>query len=150
MAFDLGTKCGWARSGPATTFGTWNLAQGRYAGGGMRYLRFEQLLGQALPGCGMVAFEEVRRHRGVDASHVYGGLLACLTKVCESAEPKIPYQGYPVATIKRAATGKGVASKEAMLAAARARWGPGVEDDDQADALWVLALAESEYGGVLV
>ena len=151
MAFDLGTHCGWARSGPTATWGTWNLSQGRFAGGGMRYLRFEQLLQPILYGAEgfaptMVAFEEVRRHMGVDAAHVYGGLLAHLTKMCEAVKPKIPYQGYPVGTIKKIATGKGNADKAKMLAAAQARWGPNVEDDNQADALWTLALAESEYG----
>lgn len=151
LALDLGTHCGWARSGVTTTWGTWNLTQGRYAGGGMRYLRFEQLLLPILYAAEefapkLVAFEEVRRHMGVDAAHVYGGLLAILTKMCDGVTPTIPYQGYPVGTIKKLATGKGNADKAKMLAAARARWGPTVEDDNQADALWTLALAESEYG----
>jgi Holliday junction resolvasome RuvABC endonuclease subunit len=59
---------------------------------------------------------------------------------CE--ERKIPYEGIPVATIKKHATGKGNAKKDAMMEAARARW-PSValEDDNHADALWIGDLA---------
>ena len=62
---------------------------------------------------GAVYFEEVRRHMGVDSAHVYGGLLATLTAWCEHHQ--IPYQGVPVGTIKKNATGKGNASKDEMI-----------------------------------
>jgi hypothetical protein len=67
---------------------------------------------------GAVYFEEVRRHLGVDAAHVYGGLLATLTAWCERHQ--IPYQGVPVGTIKRHATGKGNAGKAEVIAAMKA------------------------------
>lgn len=100
----------------------------------MRYLRFAQWLDQLdLPGT--VFFEEVRRHAGTDAAHVYGGLLGTLTAWCERRT--IPYSGVPVATIKRHATGKGNADKSAMIAAAKAR-GFNPTDDNEADALAIL------------
>ena len=86
---------------------------------------------------------KVRRHAGTDAAHVYGGLLATLTAWCEEAH--VPYQGVPVATIKRHATGKGNADKAAMISAAVNRgWNP--TDDNQADALWILDWARNQYG----
>lgn len=87
-----------------------------------------------------MVFEEVRRHAGVDAAHAYGGFLAQLTAWCE--DHQIPYQGVPVGTIKKHATGKGNANKQAMIAAAQAR-GLTPVDDNHADALalldWALA-----------
>ena len=78
-----------------------------------------------------ICFEEVRRHAGTDAAHVYGGLMATLTAWAELRG--VPYQGVPVGTIKRHATGKGNADKEAMIAAVRAR-GFTPADDNEADA----------------
>jgi Holliday junction resolvasome RuvABC endonuclease subunit len=90
---------------------------------------------------GVVYFEEVRRHVGTDAAHVYGGLLAVLTAFCE--ERAIPYQGIPVGTIKKFATGRGTADKAAMLAAIRAK-GYAPKDDNECDAVALLLAMEAE------
>jgi hypothetical protein len=89
--------------------------------------------------------EEVRRHAGTDASHIYGGLMATLTSWAELRG--VPYQGTPVGTIKRHATGKGNAPKAAMIAAARAR-GFSPADDNEADAIAILLWAIETGGGV--
>lgn len=145
LAIDLGTRCGWCAyddevaDRPVWLSGVWDLRGGRFDGGGMRYLRFRGLLAEALNGgIDRVAYEEVRRHLGVDASHVYGGLQGVLQEECERR--RVPYEGIPVATIKRTATGKGNADKAAMVYAARLRW-PGVPlaDDNEADARWIAA-----------
>lgn len=142
LALDLGTNTGWAtvRDG-VTVSGTTSFKVGRYEGGGMRYLRFQRWLDEmALAGLDSIWFEEVRRHAGTDAAHVYGGLLATLTAWCEHRG--IPYSGVPVGTIKKHATGKGNANKEAMIAAAVAR-GFAPVDDNEADALALLHFVES-------
>lgn len=140
LALDLGTKCGWASGGVHAVHGTLNLAPGRFSGGGMRFLRFRQELATLLDGVGMVAFEEVRRHMGVDAAHVYGGLLAVLTSECE--ERGIPYEGFPVGSIKKHVTGKGNASKGEVVAAVQAvGYDPQTEDEADALALWLLATS---------
>jgi Holliday junction resolvasome RuvABC endonuclease subunit len=56
------------------------------------------------------------------------------------------YQGVPVGTIKRYATGKGNADKAAMVAAMRAR-GFAPVDDNEADALALLLWATDAEGG---
>ena len=107
----------------------------------MRFLRFKHWLAEIKTMTGeinAVYFEEVRRHVGVDAAHVYGGLMATLTTWCE--HHRIPYQGVPVGTIKKHATGKGNASKNEMVASARAR-GHTPADDNEADALALLSWA---------
>ena len=83
-------------------------------------------------------FEEVRRHAGVDAAHAYGGFMAHLTAWCEHHQ--IPYQGVPVGTIKKHATGKGNASKDQMIGAVRLR-GHAPADDNEADAIALLHWA---------
>jgi len=150
LALDLGTTTGWAlrTADGLITSGTVSLRPSRYDGGGMRYVRFrawlERLAADAGP-IGAIHFEEVRRHVGTDAAHVFGGLLATLTAWAETAG--VPYQGVPVGTIKRHATGNGNASKDAMIAAARAR-GFDPADDNEADAIAILHWALETAGGV--
>lgn len=150
LALDLGTTTGWALMSSAgeVTSGTMSFQPGRYEGGGMRFLRFGKWLAEL---CELSAdleaiyFEEVRRHSSTDAAHVYGGFLAALTARCE--EWGLPYQGVPVGTIKRHATGKGNAAKDAVISAMRERGFVWV-DDNEADALALLFWADDTQGGL--
>lgn len=145
LALDLGTTTGWAlNQNNQIHSGSQSFKPQRFDGGGMRYLRFQRWLNELNQGehsIGMVVFEEVRRHVSTDSAHAYGGFMATLTSWCEAQ--KIPYQGVPVGTIKKHATGKGNASKEEMIAAARAK-GFNPTDDNQADALALLDWAMTE------
>jgi Holliday junction resolvasome RuvABC endonuclease subunit len=154
LALDLGTSTGWAlqeRTGRICS-GSQPFRPQRYEGGGMRFLRFQRWLTElsraAAPSTGLaidqVVFEEVRRHAGVDAAHAYGGFLGQLGSFCEHHH--IPYQGVPVGTIKRFITGKGNASKEAVITAIRAL-GHSPVDDNEADALALLHWAIDLAGG---
>ena len=107
----------------------------------MRFLKFKRFLSDTkacTDGLDAVYFEEVRRHAGVDAAHAYGGFMGHLTAWCE--HQNIPYQGVPVGTIKKHATGKGNAGKDEVIAAARSR-GHAPKDDNEADALALLHWA---------
>ncbi|WP_039757951.1 crossover junction endodeoxyribonuclease RuvC [Bartonella queenslandensis] len=150
LCLDLGTKTGWAICGADGHIisGTMNFQPRRFEGGGMRFLRFKQWLSEIKQTAGdidAVYFEEVRRHIGTDAAHIYGGFLATLTAWCEHEQ--IPYEGIPVCTIKKATTGKGNASKEEMITAMRAK-GHAPKDDNEADALSILYLMKE--GGMYV
>ncbi|MBW8270002.1 hypothetical protein K1J50_10940 [Caldovatus sp. SYSU G05006] len=159
LALDLGTTTGWAlrgqdgtiTSGTITsgtiTSGTMTFRPSRFEGGGMRFLRFKRWLTemkQLSGGIESMVYEQVRRHAGVDASHAYGGWLAILSAWCE--HHGIPYQGVPVGTIKRFATGRGNADKAAMIAAIRAR-GFAPADDNEADAVALLLWVIEGQGG---
>jgi Holliday junction resolvasome RuvABC endonuclease subunit len=143
LALDLGTTTGWAlrdNDGHITS-GSESFRPQRFEGGGMRFLRFRRWISEVQESVSEIQFlyfEEVRRHAGVDAAHAYGGFLATLTAWCE--HHRIPYQGVPVGTIKKHATGKGNASKGEMVASMRAR-GHQPADDNEADALALLAWA---------
>ncbi len=148
LALDLGTTTGWALSSRdgLISGGSESFKPQRFEGGGMRYLRFKRWLTdikQCADGIDQVVFEEVRRHAGVDAAHAYGGFMAHLTAWCEHHQ--IPYQGVPVGTIKKHATGKGNAGKAEMIAAAKAR-GFDPVDDNHADALALLDWALAQGG----
>ena len=150
FALDLGSTTGWAvrNSRCRILHGTAEFRPTRFEGGGMRYLRFSKWLEQTLDvsgGIDAVYFEEVRRHAGTDAAHIYGGFLAALTSWCE--QHGMAYQGVPVGTIKRFATGKGNADKQAMIAAMRVR-GFEPADDNEADAIGILLWALETNGGV--
>ena len=113
----------------------------------MRYLRFKKWLGEISATVGEINeiyFEEVRRHSSTDAAHVYGGLMATLTAWCEARN--IAYQGVPVGSIKKHATGKGNAGKPEMLQAMRDRGHP-ITDDNEADAIALLYWALEEQDG---
>ena len=146
LALDLGTTTGWAlrRADGQVLSGTASFKPGRYEGGGMRYLRFSRWLDEVAAGAGVIWFEEVRRHAGTDASHIYGGLMATLTAWAELRG--VPYEGVPVGSIKKHATGKGNADKTAMIAAAVAR-GFSPVDDNEADAIALLLWAVETNGG---
>ena len=93
-------------------------------------------------GLAAICFEEVRRHLGTDAAHVYGGLLATLTAWAE--QRSIPSPGVPVAR-SSFSTGRGNAGKQDVIAAMRAR-GLSPADDNEADAL-ALLLGRSRRAG---
>jgi hypothetical protein len=149
LALDLGTTTGWALRGQdgSITSGTMTFRPSRFEGGGMRFLRFRGWLAEVAAlsgGVARIVFEEVRAHAGTDASHIYGGFLATLTAWCE--EHEVPYEGVPVGTIKRYATGKGNADKAKMVAAIQAR-GFAPADDNEADAIALLLWATDPTGG---
>ena len=148
LALDLGSHTGWAlRSRDGTiTSGTVTFRPGRFEGAGMAFLRFRNWLDELADlahGIDRVAFEEVRAHAGTIAAQVYGGFLAHLTAWCE--HERVPYQGVPVGTIKRHATGKGNAGKDAVIAAMTAK-GHHPADDNEADALAILHWALAQGG----
>ena len=145
LAIDPGTACGWAVMAPERSplYGTWDLRTKRHEGAGMRFLRLRRYLEEAIPGCDLVAYEEVRRHAGTSAAHVYGGIVAEIQATCEVL--RVPYTAVPVGTVKKHATGKGNAGKPAMIRAAESRWGLEGLTDDQADALWIADFAMGEW-----
>lgn len=145
LALDLGTQTGWAVSVDGlVTSGSQSFKPTRFEGAGMRFLKFKRFLSDLkanADGFDIVVFEEVRRHRGVDAAHAYGGFMAHLTAWCEHHQ--IPYKAEPVQSIKIYWTGKGNANKQAMFDTALAK-GYTPADDNEADAIALLHLTMSE------
>lgn len=57
----------------------------------------------------------------------------------------IPYVEIPPTTLKKFATGKGNASKQEMIDAANESGAPDLDDDNVADAWWLMSVAEMFY-----
>lgn len=143
LAIDPGLKTGWAfKNGIQFVSGCWNLAGNRFEGAGMRYIRFLKYLDE-IGQVDLVFYEEVRRHLGTDAAHLYGAVISHLQTWCE--RHKIPYQGVPIGTWKRFVTGKGNSNKFRVFEAIRKRYNLDPKTFHEADAIGILKWAEEEY-----
>lgn len=138
LALDLGTKCGYAFSNNNGS-GVEDLKPNTHESSGMRYRKFAMFLDSFTPN--FVVYEEVHAHVGIEAAHVYGGLVAILQAHCIVHE--IEYRGVAVQTIKKHATGKGNAKKDDMIVAATLKFPKiNIIDDNHADALHLLDYAQ--------
>ena len=140
LALDLGTKCGWANSNGKS--GVWDLKPSTHESAGERYRKFQKILEDPMLDVDIVVYEEVHAHIGVEAAHVYGGLVAILQAYC--IKYCTEYKGVSVQTIKKHATGNGNAKKDDMIVAATLKFSKvNVIDDNHADALHLLDYAIS-------
>ena len=138
LALDLATKTGWAlRSNGHVESGVQVFDLKRGESPGMRFVRFRRWLYQMLESFeagDVVAFEQAH-HRGGAATQLCVGMSTRVLEAC--AELGLEHTSVHSATLKKFATGSGRASKEEMLATARARW-PEVKTHDEADARHLL------------
>lgn len=142
LAIDIGTTVGWAllTEGKVVS-GRFDMRPAEGEKPGIRFLKFRREFLPNFRSVREVYYEEVRRHEGTHAAHIYGGFWAILCAWCE--ENTIPYRGVEVAAIKRHVTGKGNANKLAMIEAMRKR-GYNPVDDNEADALAILSFARHQ------
>ncbi|GAO98196.1 crossover junction endodeoxyribonuclease RuvC [Caedimonas varicaedens] len=138
LALDLGTTTGWALSSNGEIrSGSVSFKDTPFDSKDSRFTKFSRWLANQKANFEIeeIVYESVMRHVGVRASHVYGAFMGVLQVFADKYE--IPYEGVPVSTIKKSATGKGNASKEDMVKAMEAK-GHKVKDDNEADALALL------------
>lgn len=131
LCLDLATKTGWAHSNGGS--GVWNLeAATRPRVWGELRRRLEEV---ERPGLLVI---EKPHFRGGDATRVLVG-LATVAELFAS-DCSIRFAEVHSSTLKKHATGRGDATKEQVMAAARLR---GLEpiDDNHADAVWLLDYA---------
>jgi Holliday junction resolvasome RuvABC endonuclease subunit len=137
LALDLGTTMGWAmRENGKVLSGSVSFKPTRSDNMNCRYTRFRRWLNENH--CSTfddVVYELVMRHNGTIAGQTYGGFMATLQMWCDAQG--IPYEGVPVGTIKKFATGNGNATKLDMVNAMERR-GHKPQDDNEADALALL------------
>ena len=142
LALDLGTATGWALlSEGKVVSGTFDMSpRSKGEKPGIRFLRFRK---EFLPNFKQVReiyYEEVRRHEGTHAAHVYGGFWAFLCAFCE--ENTIPLYPVEVAQWKQSIGCKGNAKKEEVLETIQKR-GFNPKDYNEADSLGILTYARS-------
>lgn len=141
LALDPATKFGFAHS--CGISGTWDLSVRRDESAGMRLIRLRGKLAEigGSVGIDLLVFEAARHAASNGALIVQTEFQSVVKVYC--ADNGIEYRGYSPSEIKKHATGKGNASKEMMLAEARRRWPDKRMDDNEADALLLLDLAQS-------
>ena len=153
LAIDPATACGFAYSNGAS--GVWDLSVRKDESSGMRLIRFEAKILEVINtvGVDVIAFETPTVAQGkkanMDGLKLQTKMQAIVERLAEQT-PGLEYVGYNLQTIKSFALPPNAPkrNKEAMVAAAIARW-PDVDiiDNNQADALWLLALAQRDLGG---
>ena len=144
LALDLGSLLGFAvLSQGKVVSGTYDMRPAKGQHPGMRFAIFENEFLRQFRSVREVYYEEVRRHEGTHAAHVYGALWGILVKWCY--ENSIPCYSREVAAIKKFATGKGNSKKELVIDAMRKR-GYDPVDDNEADALAILSFARHNRG----
>jgi len=142
LALDTGTNCGWAvdvRGVTESGVQVFDLRRGESPG--MRYLRFNSWMSEewGCVGCGigLIVYEQTH-NRGGAATEVAAGFATRVQEFC--ARNRIEHSAIHSATLKKFATGRGNAKKPEMILAAQ-RLKPGVTDDNESDALWLLEYA---------
>lgn len=136
LALDLSlTATGWARS--LTDYGTLRPPKGQDRGlPRLAWIRDRVM--ELAEGADVAVVEGYAYARGQRA-HQIGGLGGIVRLALHEAG--MPLVDIPPATLKKLATGKGNASKDAVLAEAIRRLGYAGSDDNEADALWLFELA---------
>ena len=144
LALDPATKVGWAHTdGPS---GVWDCSIRRDESGGMRLIRLRAKIQEVFDAnpFTLLAYEAARNAApGMQGALVTQATLQSVIVLwCE--DNNVDYRGYSPSEIKKHATGKGNANKQAMIDGAHEKWKIPIEDDNHADALWILDLIHKE------
>ena len=145
LGVDPGTKTGWAIAVDGDVIKASGTERLRTKGPeGTRYSQLSNFLNVVFDSwpISVVAVEDVRRHLGTRAAHVYGGLRAVIA--LEALRRGIEVIPIPVGTVKKRATGRGNADKAAMIKAATALLRRPPTDDNEADAVFVALCGLGE------
>jgi len=142
--------------------GIWNLSPGEWDTGATRMVRLRQFLNIMQPD--VIFYEDPRFNppaemRGMPAAKIIGRAIAGgrwliaihATVVTWAEERGIPAHNFKTAAIKKHATGKGNANKQAMVDAANEKWGFEIDldaekgADNEVDAAFALDLGMEVY-----
>ena len=140
LALDIATKTGWKTH---TSSGTWDLKPNRGESEGMRVVRFKAKVAEMInmESINLVVYERPSGFHKASimvASEMVGVLKElCITKHIDLA-------CYSATEIKKYATGKGNANKDAMVQAAVDK-GYKPIDDNEADAIHLYCMIKNEF-----
>jgi Holliday junction resolvasome RuvABC endonuclease subunit len=145
LGIDPGLHLGWAVADSRAAViagGTYHLVRNEHhESPGMRWIRVNAFLAFLLTHFHItqVAYEAFFFQKSGAASTAYNGVVTRLWEQCD--RHGIEYEGHKPADVKKFATGNGSAGKDLMITAAKRRWPEvAIEDDNQADAMWIAAL----------
>lgn len=144
LAIDCGSRCGFASlMNGRTESGVIEFALKRGESPGMRFILFNSWLHRILDLIkpDLVVYE-MAHQRGGFATEILIGMVTRIQEECLKKE--IEYTSIHSMTLKKFATGSGKANKEIMLEKAKEKFKEGIEDHNEADALWMLEYARKE------
>lgn len=141
LALDPAEKFGWAISNDL--YGTWNFKLKKDESFSMKLIRLRAKLKEMLHlnSISIVVFERPSGHHA-NAIISHSKFVGIIEMLC--TEENIPYKGYSAKEIKKFATNNGNAGKPLMIKKAQELLGYKGEDDNEADALWLLNLAKQD------
>lgn len=139
LALDIATHTGWKTESAS---GVWSLKPNRGESEGMRVVRFKAKVRQMieLEHINLIAYE---RPAGLHKSSIMvaSEMVGVLKDLC--IEVGVDLCCYSASEIKKFATGKGNANKDAMVKSAK-ELGFNPEDDNEADAIHLYNLVADE------
>lgn len=141
LAIDPASHFGWAIS--ETEYGVWDLRTRRDESMGMKLIRLKAKVRELhdITEFNVVAYERPAGRHTASVIHE-AKLIAVIEEWCE--HEGIHYRSYSATEIKKFATGKGTAGKPLMIKAAKEKLGYTGNNDNEADALWILQLAKRD------
>ncbi len=141
FAIDPASTLGWAIS--KLEYGTWDLKTRKDESIGMKLIRLRAKLKEIneLYKPDIIVYERAAGQHKQAIIH-QAKLIGIIEQWCE--ENKINYRAYSATEIKKYATGKGNAGKPLMIKAAQDKLSYTGNDDNEADALWILYLAKKD------
>jgi Holliday junction resolvasome RuvABC endonuclease subunit len=141
LSLDIASTTGWAMD--TQVYGTWDFKTKKDESMGMKLIRFRSKLEEVhkLEPLDIIIYE---RPAGQHANSIIhqAKLIAILETFCEAKG--IEYRAYSASEIKKFATGKGNANKQAMIDAAKTKYGYTGSDDNEADAIHMRELFREE------
>lgn len=141
LSLDIASVTGWAIS--ETEYGTWDFKTRKDESMGMKLIRFRAKLNEVheLMDFNLIVYERAAGRFANSIIHE-AKLIGIVEEFCEINS--IAYRAYSAKEIKLMATGKGAAGKPAIIAAAKDKLGYEGNDDNEADALWMLKIAQRD------
>lgn len=141
LGLDLGLKTGYAYviGGACPVSGVWSNEPRKMTRDGARFLNLDRRLEWLRGDFGridFVVYEDVRFSKYVTAAQHWAAYRTVVQLFCE--RHAIPYEGVPVTTLKKFATGTGRADKPAMIRAFVRDTMRTPADDNEADAYHAL------------
>jgi len=141
LSIDQASNCGWAISNEI--YGVWDLTTRKDESQGMKLLRFKSKLREVCERehIELIVYERVAGLHKASIIHA-AKLVAIIESYCE--EVGIQYRSYSANEIKKFATGKGNCGKPLMISSAKTRLSYDGNNDNEADALWMLNLCKHD------
>jgi Holliday junction resolvasome RuvABC endonuclease subunit len=141
LAIDPASKLGWAID--RMKYGVWDLRTRKDESMGMKLIRMEAKLQELfeMEHFNLLIYERPGGRNKLPIIH-QSKMIGVMEQWCE--KNGVQYRSYSATEIKKFATGKGNAGKPAMILAAQKKLGYTGEDDNEADAMWLLELCKFE------